>query len=97
MFGTLCTFAFTDYRVTECLSMAAIDALTACSPLHALHQGHLVGRGGDVEGGGLALVDAVLDAVHRLLLLHLHRVAQAQGAEEQLLTLLHAEEKNTPV
>lgn len=33
-------------------------------------------------------MDAVLDAIHCLLLLHLHRVAQAQGAEEQLLVLL---------
>lgn len=36
-------------------------------------------------------MDAVLDAVHRLLLLHLHRVAQAQGPKEQLLVLLEEE------
>lgn len=40
-------------------------------------------------------MDAVLDAVHRLLLLYLHRVAQAQGPKEQLLVLL--EEHNVRV
>ncbi len=57
-------------------------------PLHALHQRHLVWRWGDVEGGGFALVDAMFDPVHRLLLLHLHRVAQTQRPEKQLLVLL---------
>lgn len=64
-------------------------------PLHALYQRHLVGRGGYVEGGGPALVDASLDAVHRLLLLHLHRVAEAQRPEEQVLVLLEAERGHT--
>lgn len=58
-------------------------------PLHPLHQRHLIRRGGDVEGGGPALVDAPLDAVHRVLLLHLHRVTQTQRPEEQVLVLLH--------
>lgn len=33
-------------------------------------------------------MDAPLDAVHRVLLLHLHRVTQAEGPEEQILVLL---------
>lgn len=33
-------------------------------------------------------MDAPLDAVHRVLLLHLHRVTQAQRPEEQVLMLL---------
>lgn len=67
-----------------------VNVCVRAPPLHALHQRHLIRRGGDVEGGGLALVDAVLDPVHRLLLLHLHRVAQTQGPEKQLLVLLPA-------
>lgn len=46
----------------------------ACLPLHSLHQRHLIRWGGDVEGGGPALVDAPLDTIHRVFLLHLHRV-----------------------
>lgn len=33
-------------------------------------------------------MDAPLDAVHRVLLLHLHSVTQAEGPEEQILMLL---------
>lgn len=33
-------------------------------------------------------MDAPLDAVHRVLLLHLHRVTQAEGPEKQILMLL---------
>lgn len=33
-------------------------------------------------------MDAPLDAVHRVLLLHLHRVTQAERPEEQILVLL---------
>lgn len=33
-------------------------------------------------------MDAPLDAVHRVLLLHLHCVTQAEGPEEQVLVLL---------
>lgn len=51
--------------------------LCVLSPLHALHQRHLIRRGGDVEGRRFSLVDSLLNAVHRLLLLHLHRVTQA--------------------
>lgn len=33
-------------------------------------------------------MDAPLDFIHSLLLLHLHRVTQAEGPEEQILMLL---------
>lgn len=36
-------------------------------------------------------MDAPLDAVHRVLLLHLHRVTQAQRPEEQVLMLLQVQ------
>lgn len=36
-------------------------------------------------------MDAPLDAVHRVLLLHLHRVTQAQRPEEQVLVLLQVQ------
>lgn len=58
------------------------------SPFHSFHQSHLIWRGGDVEGGGPALVDAPLYAIDRLLLLHLHRVTQAQRPEKQILVFL---------
>lgn len=60
----------------------------SAAPLHALHQCHFVRGRGDVKGGGLALVNAMLDPIYRLLLFYLHRVAQTQSPEEQLLTLL---------
>lgn len=62
--------------------------LVCVSPIHPLHQGHLIRRGGDVERGGLALVDAMFNSVHCVLLLHLHRVAQTHSTEEQLLAVL---------
>lgn len=65
----------------------------SAAPLHALHQCHLIRRGGDVEGGGLSLVDATFDPIYRLLLFHLHCVAQTQCAEKQLLTLLWRKNK----
>lgn len=57
-------------------------------PFHSLHQSHLIWGGGDVEGGGPALMDALLDAVHRFFLLHLNRVTQTQCPEKQVLVLL---------
>lgn len=54
-------------------------------PLHALHQCYFIWGRGDVEGGGFALVDAMLDSIHRLLLLYLHCVAQTQCTEKQFL------------
>lgn len=64
-----------------------------CSPFHPLHQRHLIRRGGDVEGGGPALVDAPLDAVHGLFLLHLHRVTQTQRPEKEILVLLQVQSR----
>lgn len=54
-------------------------------PLHSLHQCHFIWGGGDVKGSGFALVDAMLDSIHCLLLLYLHCVAQTQCAEKQIL------------
>lgn len=36
-------------------------------------------------------MDAPLDAIHRVLLLHLHRVTQAERPEEQILMLLQTQ------
>lgn len=36
-------------------------------------------------------MDAPLDAVHRVLLLHLHRVTQAERPEEQILMFLQVQ------
>lgn len=58
------------------------------APLHALHQCNLVRRRGDVEGSGLALVNAMFDPIYSILLFDLHRVAQTQRPEKQLLVLL---------
>lgn len=80
-----------DFLTSQAMYHVGVCVGGCVPPLHALHERHLIRRRGDVEGGGLALVDAVLDAVHRLLLLHLHRVTQAQGPKEQLLVLLEEE------
>lgn len=69
--------------------MHGYECMYACVlPFHALHQCNLVWRGGDVEGCGFALMDSSLNAVHRLLFLHLDCVTQAQRTEKQLLSLL---------
>ncbi len=57
-------------------------------PFHALHQCNLIWRGGDVEGGGFALMDSSLNAIYGLLFLHLDCVTEAQRPEKQLLSLL---------
>lgn len=69
-----------------CLS---VRMCTECIlPLHALHQRNLVWRGGDVKGGGFALMDSSLNAIYRFLFLHLDCVTKAQRTEKQLLSLL---------
>lgn len=40
-------------------------------------------------------MDAPLDAIHRLLLLHLHRVAQTQRPKKQILVFLQRQTKGT--
>lgn len=66
-----------------------VHVCTVCIlPFHALHQRNLVWRGGDVEGGGFALMDSSLNAIHGLLFLHLDCVTEAQRTEKQLLSLL---------
>lgn len=53
-----------------------VSLYASLSPLHALHQRHLVRRRRDVGGGGFALMDPSFDAVHRLLFFHLNCVTQ---------------------
>lgn len=58
------------------------------APFHSFHQCHLVRGRGDVKGWRLPVMTPMFESVHRLLLLHLHCVAQTQGPEKKLLSFL---------